>query len=74
MLVRGADGVVAVGGSWGTLSEVALAVRSGTPVVQVGGWQVLDADGRPVGPPRADTAADAVRTLLGDRPPGHDLA
>ncbi|GAB3681114.1 TIGR00725 family protein [Angustibacter aerolatus] len=74
VLVRGADGVVAVGGSWGTLSEVALAVRSGTPVVQVGGWQVLDADGRPVGPPRADTAADAVRTLLGDRPPGHDLA
>lgn len=38
LLVRSADVVVAVGGSWGTLSEIALAVRTGVPVVAVGGW------------------------------------
>jgi uncharacterized protein (TIGR00725 family) len=41
LLVRMADVVVAVGGSWGTLSEIALARRRHTPVVSVGGWQVI---------------------------------
>ena len=36
LLVRGADAVVAIGGSWGTLSEVALAARTGVPVVTIG--------------------------------------
>jgi uncharacterized protein (TIGR00725 family) len=40
LVVRMADVVVAVGGSWGTLAEVALARRHGTPVVSVSGWQV----------------------------------
>jgi uncharacterized protein (TIGR00725 family) len=46
LLVRCADVVVAVGGSWGTLSEVALAVRTGVPVVSLGGWHV-DGDSPP---------------------------
>ncbi len=33
LLVRAADAVICVALSWGTLSEVALAVRSGIPVV-----------------------------------------
>jgi uncharacterized protein (TIGR00725 family) len=36
LLVRAADAVVAIGGSWGTLSEVALAARTGVPVVTIG--------------------------------------
>lgn len=40
LVVRMAEVVVAVGGSWGTLSEVALARRRGTPVVAVHGWRV----------------------------------
>jgi len=40
LIVRMADVVVAVGGSWGTLSEIALARRRHTPVVSVTGWQV----------------------------------
>lgn len=57
VIVRSADAVIVVGGSWGTLSELALALRrGGVPVVTIGGWQVLDRDGRPVpGPvPAAD--------------------
>ncbi|WP_315095389.1 TIGR00725 family protein [uncultured Cellulomonas sp.] len=38
LLVRSSDVVVSVGGSWGTLSEVALAVRTGVPVVALRGW------------------------------------
>ena len=33
LVVSAADAVVAVGGSWGTLSEIALARRAGKPVV-----------------------------------------
>jgi uncharacterized protein (TIGR00725 family) len=48
-IVGSADAVIVVGGSWGTLSELALAMRRGTvPVVQLGGWQLRDADGLPL--------------------------
>lgn len=40
LVVRAAAAVVAVGGSWGTLSEIALARRRGTPVVSLHGWRV----------------------------------
>lgn len=36
LLVRAADAVLAIGGSWGTLSEVALAARTRVPVVSIG--------------------------------------
>jgi uncharacterized protein (TIGR00725 family) len=36
LLVRAADAVLAIGGAWGTLSEVALAARTGVPVVTIG--------------------------------------
>jgi uncharacterized protein (TIGR00725 family) len=35
LLVRAADAVLAIGGAWGTLSEVALAARTGVPVVTI---------------------------------------
>lgn len=63
VIVRMAQVVVAVGGSWGTLAEVALARRGGTPVVSLHGWQV-------VGPaPDTDViavadATSAVQTAL----------
>lgn len=66
ILVWSADAVIVVGGSWGTLSELALAKRRGVPVVSLGGWQLLDADGRPVpdSPPTAATAQEAVAFAL----------
>lgn len=39
LLVRTSDAILAVGGSWGTQSEIALAVRTGVPVVTVVGWR-----------------------------------
>jgi predicted Rossmann-fold nucleotide-binding protein len=42
LIVRAADAVIAVGGAYGTLSEVALALRTGVPVI---GLQTWDIDG-----------------------------
>lgn len=39
ILARTADGVFAVGGGLGTLSEIALAVRNGRPTVGIHTWQ-----------------------------------
>jgi uncharacterized protein (TIGR00725 family) len=64
LVVRAADAVVAVGGSWGTLSEVAFARRTGRPVVSLRGWQVRDADGQEVPMTTAASPADAVRLVL----------
>lgn len=63
VLVGSADAVIVVGGSWGTLSELAHAIRRGTvPVVLLGGWRPHDAAGRPVpGPVAASTPEEAVR-------------
>ena len=60
VLVRSADAVIAVGGSWGTLSEVAIARRLGRPVVWLHGWTITG----PTDPiPTADSPEDALRWL-----------
>jgi uncharacterized protein (TIGR00725 family) len=64
LLVRCANAVIAVGGSWGTLSEIALAQRTGVPVVCLGGWEVRDADGAAVGLSRASSPMDAVSLVV----------
>jgi uncharacterized protein (TIGR00725 family) len=51
------DAVIAVGGSWGTLAEIAFAMRLGRPVVVLAGPIVE-------GVPRASTAAEAVDLAL----------
>lgn len=38
LLIRAADAVVAIGGGWGTLSEIALARRAGKAVVGLDTW------------------------------------
>jgi len=60
-LVAMADAVIGVGGSWGTLSEIALARRLGKPVVWLHGWDIAGPDD-PV--PRAQTPQDAVITAV----------
>jgi len=39
-VVRAADTVIAVGGAYGTLSEVALALKTGVPVIGIGTWKI----------------------------------
>ncbi|HET7050273.1 MAG TPA: TIGR00725 family protein [Solirubrobacteraceae bacterium] len=40
LVVRAADAVIAVGGGYGTLSEVALALKTGVPVVGINPWPI----------------------------------
>ncbi len=40
IVARSADAVIAVGGEFGTLSEIALALKMGTPVIGVGTWEL----------------------------------
>ena len=63
LVVRMAQVVVAIGGSWGTLSEVALARRRVTPVVSLFGWDVRGPEPDQNVVPATD-AADAVRLAL----------
>jgi len=51
LVVAAVRGLVAVGGGYGTLSEIALALRAGKPVVGVGTWDVPGVE------PVADAAA-----------------
>jgi uncharacterized protein (TIGR00725 family) len=57
LVVRAADALIAIGGEWGTLSEIALAMKTGKPVVGLGTWE-LD------GIARAEDADDAVERAL----------
>ena len=59
LLVRSSDVVVSVGGSWGTLSEVALAVRTGVPVVALRGWSLPSDPGLHA----VDTVSKALATV-----------
>jgi uncharacterized protein (TIGR00725 family) len=64
LLVRSSDALVAVGGGFGTLSEIALALRTGVPVVGLATWS-LHVDARPVEAfPVADDADAAARLAL----------
>lgn len=62
LLVRTSDALIAIGGSWGTLSEIALAVRTGVPVYALGGWKMPEA-----GVIDVQSAAEAVQHALDAR-------
>jgi uncharacterized protein (TIGR00725 family) len=64
LIVRAADALVAIGGAWGTLSEIALALKAGKPVIGLDTWE-LGRAGVPVeGVIRADDAASAAEEAL----------
>jgi hypothetical protein len=57
LVVRSADAVIAVGGAYGTLSEVALALKTGVPVVGLHTWAIDGIE-------RVDSAAGAAARAL----------
>ncbi|MFE9172286.1 TIGR00725 family protein [Streptomyces kebangsaanensis] len=67
VLVNTCDALIAVGGGWGTLSEVALALRAGKPVALLGSWDLPgapSATGKDHGPVEVATPAAAVEAVL----------
>jgi hypothetical protein len=64
IVVKSAQAVIAVDGSYGTLSEIGHALKNGIPVVGLGTWVVMK-DGRAdAGIIPAQTAAEAVALAL----------
>ncbi len=64
LVVASGEAAIAVGGEYGTLSEIALALKMGKRVVGLETWQ-LCRDGRPVGGVvEAKSPSDAVRMVL----------
>jgi len=64
-LVAGvSDAVIAVGGSWGTHSEIALAMRAEKPVAVIGGWTVRVPAGAGACPLAASSAEEAVGLIF----------
>jgi uncharacterized protein (TIGR00725 family) len=64
VVARAAQAVVAVGGAWGTLAEIAFARAAGTPVFGVGSWE-LGEDGVVAvgsGEEAAERAVAAIRS------------
>lgn len=59
------DTVIAVGGEFGTLSEIGHACKVGRPVVLLASWDVRKEGKVPVGVRAATTAAEAVKLALG---------
>ncbi len=57
--VCASDALIAVGGGFGTLSEIALALKAQKPVVLLGSWR-FEMDGVSTAVPRARDAAEAV--------------
>lgn len=60
LVVRTADSLVAIGGGFGTLSEIALALKTGKPVVGLDTWDLGE------GIRRAGSAAEAVEAALSE--------
>ncbi len=64
LIVRAADSVIAIGGEYGTLSEIGLALKTGKPVISLGTWKLAKGDETDTGMVPADSPERAVELAL----------
>jgi len=65
LVVGAADAVIAIGGGWGTLSEIALAMRGRRPLVALHSWDVKPPGEIDQHITRVDSPEEAVEMALG---------
>jgi uncharacterized protein (TIGR00725 family) len=63
-VVASGEAVIAVGGEWGTLSEIAYARKLGRPVVAIRSWTLRNRAGTDLGIVEAETTEEAVSAAL----------
>ena len=63
-VVASGEAVIAIGGEWGTLSEIAFARRLGRAVVAIRSWTLSNHAESDLGIVEAETPADAVKVAL----------
>jgi uncharacterized protein (TIGR00725 family) len=64
LIIRASDAVIAVAGEFGTLSEIAFALKTGVPVVGLGTWELSKGGTKVEAFPRVDTPEEAVAEAL----------
>ena len=64
LVVRAADAVIAVGGGFGTLAEIAFALKAGKPVVGLETWELSRRGRAQTGIEVAEDATEAVACAL----------
>jgi hypothetical protein len=62
--VLSSQAIIAIDGSYGTLSEIALALKCGTPVVGLGTWNLTPPGGGAIPITQAQTPEEAVNAAL----------
>ena len=65
IVVLSSQGIIAVDGGYGTLSEIALALKNGIPLVGIRTWSLALDETIEESILRATTASEAVEMLLG---------
>jgi uncharacterized protein (TIGR00725 family) len=63
-VVASGDAVIAIGGEWGTLSEIAFARRLERPVVALRSWSLRNRTGADLGIVEAESGDEAVGVAL----------
>lgn len=64
MIVKAVDGLIAIGGEYGTLSEIALALKVGKPVVGLHTWKATSSKGKDAEVITAASPREAVEKLF----------
>ena len=64
IIVRSARVIIAVGGSYGTLSEIAYALNLGVPLIGLGTWDIAKIDNGKTGMVMARTPEEAVEEAM----------
>lgn len=64
LVIKAADGVIAIGGGYGTLSEIALALKMEKPVVGLHTWTAYDNKGERTDMVDTQSPREAVETLF----------
>jgi hypothetical protein len=64
MVVKSAQAVIAIGGAYGTLSEIAYALQSGLPVIALNSWSMSQNGKSDSAVIKAENALEAVTKAL----------
>lgn len=64
VIVKSAQAIIAIGGDYGTLSEIAFALKSGTPVIGLNTWSFSRNEQEDKSIVRAEDAVDAVEKAI----------
>ena len=64
LVVQTGQAIIAIGGGYGTLSEIGIALKSGRRVIGIGTWSATKADGQSIGLIEVRTPEEAVDLAL----------